>query len=121
MSRRDDQYDHTGRYYDKAEAKRVYDATPPARFADVFWTAVAAQMGRSMGGVRAAMNKRWGWPPKLLPPAPKYTCRDCKVALKGPAERCRKCDNLRRKAPTPETWCNNCTCHKCAVMRAKVK
>lgn len=97
-------YDALGARWSKIAARLVYDATPAMAWDGVFWTSMAAQLGRTHDAVYKQLCVRWGWTAKVDQSLREYEdqgrkCMDCKVAIAGyDALRCRKCSGLARRA-----------------------
>lgn len=90
-----EQYERLGRRWSQAEARAAYEATPACNWAMVFWTAVAAKLGRTHDATYKQLGVRWGWPAKVAEQPERVTictCSDCggpkPVSL---ATRCRAC------------------------------
>lgn len=97
-----EQYERLGRRWVEAEARAAYEATAPANWQGVFWTAVAAKLQRTHDAVYKQLAIRWGWPAKLstkLERATHKVCGRCGATKAVDTSTvCRSCYQAERRA-----------------------
>jgi hypothetical protein len=84
-----DDYPRNGLAWDVAEARAAYDATPPARWALLFWQAVSIRLQRPYWAAYKQLRLRLGWPAKVTG-NPKLRC-ECGKPKKATALVCWGC------------------------------
>jgi len=97
-----DGYDAHGRRWSQATVKLIYDATPAAAWAGVFWTALAAALGRTHDATYKTVCVRWGWSAKVDASkrelwADPVLCRDCRTTIDVRADKCVRCAGKARR------------------------